>query len=145
MTRRFGHQARACAFFSRTQSRAIARPILQQRNHFIIESNRKNSICWAQLLDEGYGRLLYILHAQLGRAARVDQEHDREGLLNGREVANLLRHPVLEDLKIILVQVRHETPFPIPDAYRNGDEVRLDPDGLFFAGSLIFLCAKART
>ena len=89
-----------------TQSVAIASR-LGQYPDFVVERHHHHPIVCAQLIHESHCRILNVLQPLARRAAGVNQQGDREGLLGRSKVSDLLFHAVLPNPKVFFAQVRY--------------------------------------
>src|SRR3712207_1477556 len=98
---------------------------------FRSEGDDLDAVALAQLLCEGDGRLLHLSEFfDRGAGARVDQEDDVEGLVDGGEEGQPLLGVLLGDGELFGLEVRDVAPAVVARDDGHGDEVRLDAHGL---------------
>src|SRR5438876_207374 len=92
----------------------------------LVERYDHDSVTRTQLIDERDRRVLDLFYPELRRRADIDHQHDRERLLDRLKIIELLLDPVLEDLKITLLQPRDKPAVTVEDRNRHSDEIGLN-------------------
>src|ERR1700694_1398307 len=101
-----------------------------EKPDLIVQRHNHHAIVWLELIYEGDGGILHLIKLEVGRAARVDHQHNRKWLFGGREICHLLFNAVIPKSKILFAQIRNILAITIHYAHRTRDERRVNSDDI---------------